>query len=214
QPIGRLAGAREALDDLRGGVARAVVHHDHLDGPILGREDRPNAALDVHRLVPGRDDHRCERAGALRGIVCETGATRPVAIDEQGEERGVSGGNPPDHSGASSSTAATTVAAVSVPKTLVMVRNMSGMRSRPSSSCSPVRGSPVAVNAGTRLTMLAEGTLATVSEARNTATPAWSVPPRQSGSPERRARNSTAHDGNSAHHDRTIVAIRGYSVLD
>src|SRR3989441_6165325 len=116
QPTGRLAGARDALDDLRGGVARAVVHHDHLDGPILGREDRPNAALDVHRLVPGRDDHRCERTGALRGIVRETGATCTVTIDEQDEERGVSGGNPPDHSGASSSTAATTVAAVSVPK--------------------------------------------------------------------------------------------------
>src|SRR5207247_1111186 len=87
--------------------ARSAVHHDHLDGPILGREDRQNAALDVHRLVPGRDDHRYERAGAPRGIVRETGATRPVAIDEQGEERGVSGGNPPDHSGASSSTAAT-----------------------------------------------------------------------------------------------------------
>src|SRR3989449_8652724 len=140
QPTGRLAGARDALDDLRGGVARAVVHHDDLDGPILGREDRPNAALDVHRLVPGRDDHRCERTDALRGIVCETGATRTVPIDEQGEERAVPGGNPPDHSDASSSTAATTVAAVSVPKTLVMVRNMSGMRSRPSSSCSPVRG--------------------------------------------------------------------------
>src|SRR2546422_11671166 len=130
QPTGRLAGTREALHDLRGGVARAVVHHDDLDGPILSREDRPNAALDVHRLVPGRDDHRCERTGALRGIVCETGATRTVPIDEQGEEYGVPGGNPPDHSGVSSSTAATTVAAVSVPKTLVMVRNMSGMRSR------------------------------------------------------------------------------------
>src|SRR2546426_12418027 len=111
QPIGRLAGAREALHDLRGGVARAVVHHDYLDGPILGREERPNAALDVHRLVPGRDDHRCERTGALRGIVRETRPTRTVPIDEQDEEYGVSGGYPPDHSGASSSTAATTVAA-------------------------------------------------------------------------------------------------------
>src|SRR5713226_6810372 len=152
QPTGRLAGAREALDDLRGGVARAVVHHDHLHGPILGREDRPNAALDVHRLVPRRDDHRGERTGALRGMVCEAGATRTVAIEEEGKEHSVPGWNPPDHSDASSPTAATTVAAVSVPKTLVIVRNMSGMRSNPSSSCRPASGSPVAVNAGTRLT--------------------------------------------------------------
>src|SRR4029077_10471648 len=142
---------------LRGGVGRAVVHHDHLDRTILGSEDRLNAALYVNCLVPGRDDHRGERTGAQRGMVCESGATRTVAIDEENQEHGVPGWNPPDHSGASCSTAATTVAAVSVPNTLVIVRNMSGMRSRPSSSCSPVSGSPVAVNAGTRLTMLAEG---------------------------------------------------------
>src|SRR5207247_9597434 len=81
------------------------------------------------------------------------------------------------------STASTTVAAVSVPNTLVMVRNMSGMRSSPRSSTRPVIGGRVAVEVGTRLTMLAEGTLATVSEARNTAAPAWNMPPSPSGTP-------------------------------
>src|SRR5207253_3204407 len=70
------------------------------------------------------------------------------------------------------STVATTTAPVRWPTTLVVVRNMSGMRSKPRSSESPASGSPVAANAGTRLTMLAEGTLATVSDVRNTAAPA------------------------------------------
>src|SRR6185437_1146316 len=190
-----------------------VVHHDHLDGSILGREDRPDRALDVPRLVPRGDDHRDERTSALRGIVDQTGAADGVAINEQHQEQAVPGGNQPRHSSFPSSTAATTVAAVSVPKTLVMVRNMSGMRSNPSSSCRPVSGSPVAVNAGTRLTMLAEGTLATVSEARNTAAPAWNVPPRPSGTPYSRAMNSTATAWNSALPARPMLPPRGSTKL-
>src|SRR5438132_586103 len=88
--------------------------------------------------------------------------------------------------------AATAAAPDRLPMTFVMVRNMSGMRSSPMRSVSPASGSPVALNAGARLTMLADGTLATVSEARNTAAPAWNSSPTPSGTPYRCAANKIA----------------------
>src|SRR5207237_10621274 len=97
--------------------------------------------------------------------------------------------------------------------TLVMVRNMSGTRSSPSSSCRPASGSPGGVNAGTRLTMLADGTLATVSEARNTAAPAANVLPTPSDTPYSRATNSTATAWNRALPPRPMLAPKGSTKL-
>src|SRR2546425_9426684 len=101
----------------------------------------------------------------------------------------------------SSSRAATTPAPVRDPVTLVIVRNMSGMRSSPMSSVSPASGNPVAVNAGARLTILADGTLATVSEARNTAAPAWTISGTPRTTPYRRAadRNAPPRDKGPPH---------------
>jgi hypothetical protein len=67
--------------------------------------------------------------------------------------------------------------------TFVIVRNMSGIRSMPMRMLSPEIGRPVVTKAGRRLTTLAAGTLATVSDARNTAAPAWKISPNPSGTP-------------------------------
>src|SRR6266513_6151764 len=150
----------------------------------------------------------------MGGPVDETGTAGDVPVHQQREEQGIRGGDPPPrHSSLSPSTAPTTVAAVSVPNTLVMVRNMSGTRSSPSSSCRPASGSPVAVNAGTRLTMLADGTLATVSEARNTAAPAANVLPTPSDTPYSRVTNTTATAWNRALPPRPMLAPKGSTKL-
>src|SRR5260370_21108964 len=117
--------------------------------------------------------------------------------------------DPPGHARRSPSIAATTVAAVIVPTTLVMVRNISGTRSSPSSSVRPASGNPAVANAGARLTMLADGTLATVSEVRNTAAPAWTGSPTPSAPPYRRATNSTATAWNRALPARPMLAPSG-----
>src|SRR2546425_914534 len=109
----------------------------------------------------------------------------------------------------SPSSAATTVAPVSDPVTLVIVRNISGTRSSPMSSVSPASGSPVAVNAGARLTILADGTLATVSEARNTAAPAWIISGTPRTTPYRRAANRNPTARNRALPHRVKLAPRG-----
>src|SRR5213076_1942717 len=111
------------------------------------------------------------------------------------------------------SKAATTVAPASDPATLVIVRNMSGMRSRPMSSVSPASGSPVALNAGARLTMLPDGTAATVSEARNTAAPAWTSSAAPSGTPYRWAANTIATVWNNALPERLMLAPSGSTKL-
>src|SRR6266852_6372094 len=121
--------------------------------------------------------------GPAGSVVGELRAASPVTVHDEHKEQRVPGGDPPGHARRSASSAATTVAAVMVPTTLVMVRNMSGTRSSPSSSVRPASGNPAVANAGARLTMLADGTLATVSEVRNTAAPAWNVSPSPSAPP-------------------------------
>src|SRR5438034_2010439 len=108
---------------------------------------------------------------------------------------------------------ATTAAPARLPMTLVIVPNMSGMRSSPMSSVSPASGSPVALNADARLTMLADGTLATVSEARNTAAPAWNNSPVPSGTPYRWAANTIATAWNNALPERLMLAPSGSTKL-
>src|SRR5438876_1065972 len=174
-PAPRLGGLHQALDDLPRAVRRAVVHDDDLDGIIRRAENRPDARGDVRRLVAGGDDRGDERAARLGRVVAQLGAAPRVSDHEQHQDQDVPGGDEPAHPMPSPSRAATTAAPVRWPVTLVMVRNMSGTRSSPMSSDSPASGSPVAAKAGVRLTMLPEGTLATVSDARNTAAPAWNI---------------------------------------
>src|SRR6266516_23578 len=215
QPALRLGRLRQPLHDLRRGVARAVVDDDHFDGPVRRREDGAHARCDVPALVACRDDHRDERAARLGLVLAEPGAAGEVAADQQPEEQGVPRGDEPRHSSFSPSRAAVTTAPVRVPMTLVMVRNMSGTRSRPRSSVSPASGSPVLANAGARLTMLADGTLATVSDARNTAAPAWNRSPSPSAAPPpySRATNTRATAWNSALPARPMLAPSGSTKL-
>ena len=77
----------------------------------------------------------------------------------------------------------------------------------------PWIGRPVAVKAGSRLTTLAVGTLATVSEARKTAAPAWNASPNPRGTPYSWATNSTARAWNSALPPRLILAPSGRAKL-
>ncbi len=55
------------------------------------------------------------------------------------------------------------------PRTLTQVRIMSGIRSMPSIKASPATGTPIASRAGAMVTMLDDGTGATVSDTRNVA---------------------------------------------
>src|SRR2546422_6853801 len=56
--------------------------------------------------------------------------------------------------------------------------------------------------------------LATVSEARKTAAPAWNISPKPNGTPYSRATNSTATAWNSALPARLTVAPSGSTKLD
>src|SRR6266542_6163963 len=175
KPSARLPGPGEPLHHRGGPVGGAVVHHDDFDRLVRRREHRPDARFDVRRLVAGGDDHRDERPVDLRSIARETGAAGSVAGDREHQKRDVPGRNQPRHLSFSPSTPATAAAPVRCPATFVMVRNMSGTRSSPMSRVIPESGSPVDANAGMRLTTLADGTAATVRDARNTAAPAWSI---------------------------------------
>src|SRR5437762_4951653 len=177
------------LDDVGRAVGRAVVDDNHLDRRVARREYCFQTALDVTRFIARGDDDRDERAGAEWLVGAQLGATHEIAIVDEAQD-----GEPRQcqQRHCRVSTAATTTAPPTWPVTFVIVRNMSGMRSRPIRMLRPEIGSPVVANAGSRLMTLAAGTLATVRDARNTAAPAWSSCPAPNGMPYSRAMKSTA----------------------
>ncbi len=63
----------------------------------------------------------------------------------------------------------TTTDVVMCPVTFAAVRSMSGMRSMPNNIPTPANGTPATSSAGARVTKLALGTPATVSDTRNVA---------------------------------------------
>src|SRR5207245_10144397 len=108
-PSSRRAGKARA--ELRRRVARAVVHDDDLDRVIGRREQRADAALDVHLLVASGDDDRNEGPVRLRRVIAEAGAATNVANHEQRQEQGGTGGGEATQSSFSPSAAATAAAA-------------------------------------------------------------------------------------------------------
>ena len=72
------------LDDLGRAIGRGIVYHDHFNRGIARRQHGADAALDVARLVAGRNDDGNERAGGQRLVIAQARAGDDVSHrDEQ-----------------------------------------------------------------------------------------------------------------------------------
>src|SRR5216683_3314104 len=92
-----LRSRHEALDDLSGAVARAIVHDDHLERRVACRQHGAHTAFDVLGLVAGGNDHGDERADGLRWVVGEAGTATRVADHDQRQQGEVTRRDDPDH---------------------------------------------------------------------------------------------------------------------